>query len=43
VEAWKKAQQWMEYGKTDAEKIGKTVKIKKHTKQKKNKSNTGKY
>jgi hypothetical protein len=44
VEARKKARQWMEYGKTDAEKIGKTVKIKKHTKQKKKKkSNTGKY
>jgi hypothetical protein len=33
VEARKKAQQWMEYGKTDAEKIGRTVKITKHTKQ----------
>jgi hypothetical protein len=33
VEARKKAQQWMEYGKTDVEKIGKTIKIKKHTKQ----------
>jgi hypothetical protein len=32
----------MEYGKTDAEKIGRTVKIKKHTKQIE-KSNTGKY
>jgi hypothetical protein len=38
----KKARQWMEYGKTDAEKIGRTVKIKKHTKQTE-KSNTGKY
>jgi hypothetical protein len=51
VEARKKAQQWMEYGKIDAEKIGRTVKITKHTKQtekkkkkkKKKKSNTGKY
>jgi hypothetical protein len=33
VEARKKAQQWMEYGKIDAEKIGRTVKITKHTKQ----------
>jgi hypothetical protein len=32
----------MEYSKTDAEKIGKTVKIKKYTKQTE-KSNTGKY
>jgi hypothetical protein len=43
VEARKKAQQWMEYGKTDAEKIGRTVKITKHTKQTEKKSNTGKY
>jgi hypothetical protein len=42
VEAWKKAWQWMENSKTDAEKIGKTVKIKKHTKQTE-KNNTGKY
>jgi hypothetical protein len=32
----------MEYGKIDAEKIGRTVKIKKHTKQTE-KNNTGKY
>jgi hypothetical protein len=42
VGARKKARQWMEYGKTDAEKIDRTVKIKKHTKQTE-KSNTGKY
>jgi hypothetical protein len=42
VGAQKKARQWMEYGKTDVEKIGRTVKIKKHTKQTE-KSNTGKY
>jgi hypothetical protein len=32
----------MEYSKTDVEKIGRTVKIKKHTKQAE-KNNTGKY
>jgi hypothetical protein len=42
VEARKKARQWMEYSKTDAENISKTVKIKKHTKQTE-KNNTGKY
>jgi hypothetical protein len=42
VGAQKNARQWMEYSKTDAEKIGRTVKIKKHTKQTE-KNNTGKY
>jgi hypothetical protein len=40
--ARKKAQQWMESGKTGAEKIGRTVKTKKHTKQTK-RSNTRKF
>jgi hypothetical protein len=42
VGARKKAQQWMESGETSVEKIGKTVKTKKHTKQTE-RSNTGKY
>jgi hypothetical protein len=42
VGARKKARQWMEYGETDVEKIGRIVKIKKHTKQTEN-SNIGKY
>jgi hypothetical protein len=42
VGAQKKARQWIECGKTDAEKIRKTVKTKKHTKQIE-RSNTRKY
>jgi hypothetical protein len=42
VGARKKARQWMESGKIGSEKIGRTVKTKKHTKQTE-KSNTGKY
>jgi hypothetical protein len=42
VGARKKARQWMESGETGAEKIGRTVKSKKHTKQTE-RSNTGKY
>jgi hypothetical protein len=42
VGAQKKARQWMEYSKTDAKKIGRTIKIKKHTKQTE-KNNTAKY
>jgi hypothetical protein len=43
VEARKKAQQWMEYGKTDAEKIGRTVKITQHTKQTEKKKKKKQY
>jgi hypothetical protein len=42
VGVWKKAQQWMKGGEIDGEKIGRTVKTKKHTKQIE-RSNTGKY
>jgi hypothetical protein len=42
VGGWQKAQQWIENGETGAEKISRTVKTKKHTKQTEW-SNTGKY
>jgi hypothetical protein len=42
VGARKKARQWTESGETGAEKIGRTVKTKKYTKQTE-KSNTEKY
>jgi hypothetical protein len=42
VGARKKAQQWMESDETSAEKIGRTIKTKKHKKQTEI-SNTGKY
>jgi hypothetical protein len=42
VGAWKKARQWTKSGETGAEKIGITIKTKKHTKQTE-RSNTGKY
>jgi hypothetical protein len=42
VGARKKARQWTESDKTGAEKIGRTVKTKKYTKQTE-RSNTGKY
>ena len=42
VGAWKKAQQWTKSGETSTEKIGRTVKTKKYTKQTEM-SNTKKY
>jgi hypothetical protein len=42
VGAQKKALQWMESSEIGEEKIGRTIKTKKHTKQRE-RSNTGKY